>query len=356
MQKKENDKKLQEPAGKESEVQRKETTDDNRKNQAQTEKTQKKETTVESSKRKRFGALIGACAGAAVLVICLIAANSRLAQTVIDTPETTVQATQAPDEKTSVTASGESEKTETKSTSGTISHPDKQAAKNSAEDNASADKKESDTADKEQEKTQVSENIENTGTEVVTKEPADTTAAPGQAESTVVQSQPETMQSQTDTSQAAAPAETIPQETTVEITPEPTPLPHVHSWETKFRTVHHDAVTEEVKVIDQAAYTEPIYEEKPVYETYSVYVCDICGEDIEDIGVHSESHIDWETLTNPFHYHVDFRQGAQIGTEMVQTGSRTYPEKSHMETKEISAAYDEQVPDGYVCTGCGALK
>ena len=41
---------------------------------------------------------------------------------------------------------------------------------------------------------------------------------------------------------------------------------------------------------------------------------------------------------------------------MVQVGSITYPEKSHMETKVISAAYDEQVPDGYVCTGCSTVK
>ena len=58
-----------------------------------------------------------------------------------------------------------------------------------------------------------------------------------------------------------------------------------------------------------------------------------------------------------FLYHVEQRQGAQVGgTEMVQAGSITYPEKSHMETKVISAAYDEQVPDGYVCTGCSTVK
>lgn len=135
-----------------------------------------------------------------------------------------------------------------------------------------------------------------------------------------------------------------------------TTAPHVHTWQERIRTVHHDAVTEQVKVVDQAAYTEPVYEEQPVYETIAVYICDVCGQEFEDVGQHSETHIDWETFTNPFHYHVEFRQGEQTGTELIQTGSITHPEVSHMETKVITAAYDEQIPEGYVCTGCGAVK
>lgn len=135
-----------------------------------------------------------------------------------------------------------------------------------------------------------------------------------------------------------------------------TTAPHTHTWQARVKVIHHEAVTEEVKVVDRAAYTEPVFEEQPVYETVAVYVCDVCGAEFDSITEHSETHIDWETFTNPFHYHVDFRQGEQIGTEMVQTGSITHPEVSHMETRVVKAAYDEEVPDGYVCTGCGAVQ
>ena len=135
-----------------------------------------------------------------------------------------------------------------------------------------------------------------------------------------------------------------------------TTAPHTHTWQARVKVIHHDAVTEEVKVVDQAAYTEPVFEEQPVYETVAVYVCDVCGEEFESITGHSETHIDWETFTNPFHYHVDFRQGEQIGTELIKTGSITHPEVSHTETRVVKAAYDDEVRDGYVCTGCGAVQ
>lgn len=354
MPKKENDKKLQEPARKEPEIQRKENQKMGRKNQVQAEETQKKDKAGQNGQKKKLGALIGACAGVAVLTICLIAANTRPAQIVNDTAETTVKVTQAPEESKSVIVSSKPEKPEPEKPSGTVIRPDKKDSVK--EDNTTADKKDTEAEVKKPDKKQLADEVDNTGTEVATREPVATTTPAEAAESSAPQSQPEATQPQPDTAQSTVPAEPLPQETTTEIAPEPTPLPHVHSWETKFRTVHHDAVTEQVKVIDQAAYTEPVYEEKPVYETYSVYVCNICGTDIDDLGEHSESHINWDTFENPFSYHVEQRQGAQVGTEMVQTGSVTYPEKSHMETKVISAAYDEQVPDGYVCTGCGAVK
>ena len=136
----------------------------------------------------------------------------------------------------------------------------------------------------------------------------------------------------------------------------PTPAPHTHNWQEVIRTIHHDAVTEQVKVVDTAAYSEPVYQEVPVYETVVVNICNVCGEEFEDEYTHSYSHIDWDTMTNPFSYTTEFRQGAQIGTEKKQTGTIAHPEVSHMETKVITAAYDEQVVDGYVCTGCGARK
>ena len=62
-------------------------------------------------------------------------------------------------------------------------------------------------------------------------------------------------------------------------------------------------MTESVYVVDQAAYEEPVYEEVPVYETYGVEICGVCGAELysaEEVSAHSETHIDWETLEIPF--------------------------------------------------------
>lgn len=131
---------------------------------------------------------------------------------------------------------------------------------------------------------------------------------------------------------------------------------HVHQWEEKVKIIHHDAVTESVKVIDSEEYYEPIYEEVPIYEQIPVYICNVCGQEFESEKEHSKIHLDLETMTNPFSYRLEFRQGEQIGTQTVETGSIFHPEESHMETITVREAYDEEVHDGYVCYGCGATK
>ncbi len=358
MGKKEKNQNLHDQVRQERKIQREESAAEERKKTSP----QEKEAEAKKKQKRKIAVLAGCCGVLAVASVCLITALARPANDPQKATAVSVQSVSESSDEKSVIA----EVTVTKVPERTDKKQEENVNTKKDEEKKDQDKEpEIKTENKTETKSSASSEERQEGqadNATVTTEPANTPAEHRNLEETTLPAvnQTDSVVSEPSTSagSSSAPAvqKSIPQETTIEITPEPTPLPHVHSWVTKFRTVHHDAVTEEVKVVDQPAYTEPVYEEQPVYETIAVYVCDVCGEDFENVGEHSETHIDWETFTNPFHYHVDFRQGAQIGTEMVQTGSVTYPEKSHMETRVVKAAYDEEVPDGYVCTGCGAVK
>ncbi|MCQ2515210.1 MAG: hypothetical protein MJ089_09035, partial [Ruminococcus sp.] len=98
------------------------------------------------------------------------------------------------------------------------------------------------------------------------------------------------------------------------------------------KTVHHDAVTERVWVVDKAAYT---YEE-PIYDEVGVAICNDCGADITnaDIGEHCVEHAENGGRGS---YHDEWRN-VQVGTKTVEE-----PEQGHYETKIVTQAYDEQV-------------
>ena len=134
---------------------------------------------------------------------------------------------------------------------------------------------------------------------------------------------------------------------------------HTHNWVPQTVTVHHDAESSQVYVVDQEAYDEPVYEDQPVYETYGVYICNVCGAEIgsstAEIGAHGDLHTDWETMTSDFSYHSEQRQ-RQTGTQTVQTGTQHHEEQGHYETRVTREAWDEQVVTGYVCSGCGACR
>lgn len=106
---------------------------------------------------------------------------------------------------------------------------------------------------------------------------------------------------------------------------------HKHNWVAQTKTVHHDAVTEQVYVVDQAAYDDPIYEWREI--------CNNCGADItNDPGIHS----------------AEF--GHSYSSKPVQVGATHHDEVGHYETKTVSEAWDETVTTGYTCSGCGASK
>ena len=105
--------------------------------------------------------------------------------------------------------------------------------------------------------------------------------------------------------------------------------------EAVYKTVNHPAETKQVKVVDQEAYS---YEE-PVYEMRRIHKCKDCGMDLLQLSAderyaHAEAHMD---------------EGGDGGwystTEQVQVGTKTInvPEKSHMETVVVKAAWTEKV-------------
>ena len=317
----------------------------------------------EKKKKKKY--VIAAVCCTAALVIAVAAAVSGISNKKPETPATVSSVSSEVTAEKTDTGSNVSEKDPAD-----VRKQEKEPSKEQIDDNkTNDDKKEtkgeenkdtkkpgteepsvSDTPDKPENGNERKPSEESSGNPGETKEPADTPGPESPQETPVV------TPSVTDVPETPAPTQPPQEDIYLPAEPVVTTAPHVHTWQERIRTVHHEAVTEQVKVVDQAAYTEPVFEEQPVYETISVYICDVCGEEFESVGDHSETHIDWETFTNPFHYHVEFSQGEQIGTELVQTGTITHPEVSHMETKVITAAYDEQIPEGYVCTGCGAVK
>lgn len=104
------------------------------------------------------------------------------------------------------------------------------------------------------------------------------------------------------------------------------------TWhEAEYKTVHHEAETKKVWVVDQEGYT---YEE-PVYEWKYRTICYTCGADItDDCVVHGRNHM---LNGENFSYGSEQRQ-AQTGTKTV-----TVEEKGHWETQVIKEAWDEQV-------------
>lgn len=125
---------------------------------------------------------------------------------------------------------------------------------------------------------------------------------------------------------------------------------HQHTWEAQYRTVHHDEEGHYENVCVKEAYDEP------VYGTH--YVCNYCGI---DLGNDQLSHC---LKCGPPLSEDDIRYvpgvittaGSSYGTIRVQVSvihhEAVYGKKWIVDKK----AYDEQVPNGYKCTTCGATK
>lgn len=130
-------------------------------------------------------------------------------------------------------------------------------------------------------------------------------------------------------------------------TPAATPKPaqnHTHSWTPVTRTVHHEAMTEQVKVIDQPA-TEGWLEQG---SSYGVYVCQ-CGAEFynsSDLSAHME-----QFIINFIPGHGSSRSKTVYNDPIWHEGT---PEISHYETRVVKAAWDETVTS-YTCA-CGASK
>ena len=178
--------------------------------------------------------------------------------------------------------------------------------------------------------------------------------------------------------------------------PAPTTTAHTHNWVAVTKTVHHDAVTNQVwkedtaawdetvvtkaawdeQVLSQAAYDEQVlvseaYDE-PVYGW--IPVCNVCGYQFPIGGTGDD--IDYHELIDP-------GCGGGWHDIKVQTGSTHHDAvyntvhhdavyttvhhdaettvvhhdaTGHYETVVTQAAWDETITTGYKCSGCGATK
>ena len=174
--------------------------------------------------------------------------------------------------------------------------------------------------------------------------------------------------------------------------PAPTTTAHTHNWVAVTKTVHHDAVTNQVwkedtaawdetvvtkaawdeQVLSQAAYDEQVlvqeaYDE-PVYAW--VAICNRCGHEFldpnEDITVHMEAGCwsSWhseprqvgithhDAVYNTVHHDAVYTTVHHDAETTVVHHDAT----GHYETVVTQAAWDETVTTGYKCSGCGATK
>ena len=122
---------------------------------------------------------------------------------------------------------------------------------------------------------------------------------------------------------------------------------HQHVWKEVYKTVHHDAVGHNEKVLVKDAWNEEV----PKYEKKYVYVCNDDGhvsETDDELEEHVFAHLD-ELIPGDGSYRSEIRK-IQVGTE-IKHHDAEYENKWVIDKK----AYDEKVLDHYECS-CGARK
>ena len=231
-------------------------------------------------------------------------------------------------------------------------------------------------------------------TKPATTKPAQTTKAPETAATvapTAATTAPPTTSPAPTTTQTPTAAPTTAAQTTA-----PTTTAHTHNWVAVTKTVHHDAVTNQVwkedsaawdetvvtkaawdeQVLSQAAYDEQVlvseaYDE-PVYGW--IHVCNVCGYQFPTgtTGDELEYHIfddpgcgggwhDIQIQTGTTHHDAVYNtvHHDAVYTTVHHDAETTvvhHDATGHYETVVTQAAWDETVTTGYKCSGCGATK
>ena len=118
---------------------------------------------------------------------------------------------------------------------------------------------------------------------------------------------------------------------------------HQHDWKTEYKTVHHEAQYRNEPVYKD----EIVYEDRPVYKWQAYWTCNGCGARFNSDQEAGE-HVLFECGTG----YTAHEEKIQTGTEQVQVGTN----KVQIGTNPVlvKEAWDEKVPNGQVCTGCGA--
>ena len=122
--------------------------------------------------------------------------------------------------------------------------------------------------------------------------------------------------------------------------PTPTPTPHVHNWQPVYRTVHHDAVTEEQWIVDDEAWDEAVY---------TLGLRCKCGAWFYTADEYAAHRDQYDPLSPERANH------SSCSTDYQQTDTIHHDEIGHWETVVITPAWDEEVLDYYICD-CGEKK
>lgn len=151
--------------------------------------------------------------------------------------------------------------------------------------------------------------------------------------------------SSSDNSSPSKPAPSKPNKPAPNEPAKPSKPAHQHDWQPVYTTVHHEAQYKTEPVYKD----EIVYEDRPVYKWQAYWTCTECGKRFDnekDAGRHAVA-----ICGGGYSAH---KEQVQTGTEQVQVGTnRVQVGTNQVLVKE---AWDEKVPNGQVCTGCGAKK
>lgn len=128
---------------------------------------------------------------------------------------------------------------------------------------------------------------------------------------------------------------------------------HEHNWEPVYDYIYHEAVRENVWVVDKAAWEEPVYS--------IVYICRQCErgmcEHCNSLGIAQAEFSTNEERKE--HQYSCLDEGGSCSSSTTRKKITDYihhDEEGHYEPVTISEAYTEKKLVGYRCSSCGETK
>lgn len=128
---------------------------------------------------------------------------------------------------------------------------------------------------------------------------------------------------------------------------------HEHNWEPVYDYIPHEAVRENVWVVDKAAWEEPVYSIIHVCLQCKYGECEICNS----LGLREAEFDSFDAICE--HQYSCVERGGRCDNSTTIKKITDYihhDEEGHYETVTISEAYTEKKLVGYRCSSCGETK
>lgn len=128
---------------------------------------------------------------------------------------------------------------------------------------------------------------------------------------------------------------------------------HEHNWEPVYDYVYHDAVIDQVWVVDKAAWEEPVYKTVYICLQCENGMCDVCRQ----LGTNQNEFDSWDSLDE--HQYACLDRGGICSNSTSRKKIVDYihhDEEGHYEPVTVSEAYTEKILVGYRCSSCGETK